>query len=319
VVLDATTRDLIPRKRDEGSMGQQPQDSLEKKVEEWLKREGWPFEVRVGREFAKRGWKVRHGEYYRDAKGGGAREIDLIATVGHRGRDYPLNLEVVVECKTSRDKPWVGFTSAAFAQDPYRSGLVEVDAGDPSWREHFFKAQLRWRGPKIERDLLDTTPEPLDFDPPGGEDWARWIDAWCGVTLVNATMRSCHSVVQAFRESKGIDAAYASLQQVENAAQVLATSASRTWRELIEHGVSDAEASIFMPVVIVSGKLFVGELDAQDVLSLKETDHLHVRTESGVVLVLDESAASTFAQTAYQLSKDALTLTSFVGDGGSEA
>src|SRR5258708_2022098 len=251
-------------------MSQQPENSLEKKVEEWLKKEGWPFEVRVGREFAKHGWKVRHGEYYRDPKGGGAREIDLIATVGHEGKEHPFNLEVVVECKTSRDKPWVGFTSPAFSQDPYGFGLVEVDAGDPSWRRHFFRAHLRWRGAEIGGDPMDPTPDPQDFEEPSGTDWERWIDAWCGVTRVDAGMRSCHTVVQAFRENRGIDAAYASLQQVESAAQALATSASRSWRELVEGGVTGAEASIYMPVVIVSGTLFVGELDGQDVLALEQ-------------------------------------------------
>jgi len=293
-------------------MAESSDKSIERKVSDWLKTEGWPFEIRVGRDFEKNGWKVRHGEFYTDPVKSIAREVDIIATTSSQDGMGGVNLDLVIECKVTRDKPWVGFTSPLYAPDLSGVGISEVDVRDPMWRRQLIESHLRWKPPRPKKDLLDTSPDPLDFVEPSGADWERWLEAWGGLTGVNTDMQSCHTVIQAFRDGNGTDSAYVATHQVETAAQALATVTSKQQAEMRENGWY--ETSIFMPLIVIAGDLLIGTLDAQEILSLQKTDRLHIRTEHGMVLVLADKAVAGFARDSYRLARTALDLTSFVGD-----
>jgi len=293
-------------------MAESSDKSIERKVLEWLKTEGWPFEIRVGREFAKNGWKVRHGEFYTDPVKSIPREVDIIATTSSQDGTGVVNLDLVIECKVTRDKPWVGFTSPLYAPDLSGVGITEVDVRDSMWRRELIESHLRWKPPRPRKDLLDASPDPLDFAEPNGADLERWLEAWGSFTRVDTDMGSCHTVIQAFRDGNGTVSAYVATHQVEAAAQALATVTSKLEVEMRESGWY--ETSIFMPLIVIAGDLLIGTLDAQEILSLQKTDHLHVRTEHGMVLVLADSAVAAFARDSYRLARTALGLTSFVGD-----
>lgn len=88
--------------------------TLSDRVKEWLAHQGYPLELEVARQFQKTGARVIQSEYYTDPDSRATREIDLHAAFTSESPDYTLyRVAFTVECKTSRDKPWVLFTSKA--------------------------------------------------------------------------------------------------------------------------------------------------------------------------------------------------------------
>lgn len=87
---------------------------LEEKLISWLKTQGYPLEMQVAQTFQDQGATVFQSDYYVDRSTGESREVDVVAS-------WQLNLDLpetvlaricfVVECKSSRDKPWLLFTT----------------------------------------------------------------------------------------------------------------------------------------------------------------------------------------------------------------
>ncbi len=88
--------------------------SLKEKVTEWLETQGYPLEFRVARAFERSGFfETYQGQYIQDDKGGDPREIDVLAniTTSYEEKCF-FRISQVVECKWSKDKPWLVFTSS---------------------------------------------------------------------------------------------------------------------------------------------------------------------------------------------------------------
>lgn len=89
------------------------------KVQVWLETEGYPLEFRVADTFRRAGFDTSQGLYVKDPATGEAREIDVLADITIRpSEDKWFRISQMVECKWSKDKPWVIFTSA-------RTGMAE--------------------------------------------------------------------------------------------------------------------------------------------------------------------------------------------------
>src|SRR5258708_8233762 len=86
-------------------------DDLHKKVSEWLDKEGFPLEMVVASAFRRAGLWVMQSDYYEDPNEGKQREIDVIARQQVLVARDLLRITFAVECKVSRDKPWVLFTA----------------------------------------------------------------------------------------------------------------------------------------------------------------------------------------------------------------
>jgi len=83
--------------------------NLEGKISDWLKTQGYPLEMKVASALREKEFFVSQSAYYADPETNTSREIDIIAT---KGDDIGfLEVALVIECKTSLDKPWVLFTS----------------------------------------------------------------------------------------------------------------------------------------------------------------------------------------------------------------
>jgi len=85
--------------------------TLENRLSKWLETQGYPLEMRVERVLRKAGFKTIPSDYYIDLQSHDSREIDIYA---HRQRDIEKTLfrvSICVECKSSKEKPWVVFTS----------------------------------------------------------------------------------------------------------------------------------------------------------------------------------------------------------------
>lgn len=102
-------------RRDEtGRMGEDFIDG----VRQWLEKSGHAFELRTARAFREGGAKpVTLSFAYTDPNSGALREGDVLAQFGWTAmNNTPASVEVVVECKSGRDHPWVAFYDKVFAR-----------------------------------------------------------------------------------------------------------------------------------------------------------------------------------------------------------
>lgn len=84
-------------------------NELDKKVEKWILKNGYPFEMKVAQAFKSEGFHVSQSILYKDNDLNKYREIDIIAHTNKLVNGVWINLTYVVECKKSTDKPWVVF------------------------------------------------------------------------------------------------------------------------------------------------------------------------------------------------------------------
>ncbi|WP_091379097.1 hypothetical protein [Geodermatophilus sp. DSM 45219] len=87
-------------------------------VRQWLEKSGHAFELRIARAFREGGAKPVDVSFsYTDAVSGILREGDVLARFGWKAlNDTPASVEVVVECKSGRDDPWVAFYDKSIAK-----------------------------------------------------------------------------------------------------------------------------------------------------------------------------------------------------------
>jgi len=203
--------------------------SLDAKIIEWLEKSGYPLEMHVAEAFQRLGFSVSQAEYYPDSDR--QREIDVVASYNFTVGNTPIRLSFFVECKTSRDKPWVAFWwrgRLPFGMNPFVSGPGNL------------------RGLKLRRALArvsdmkyPSSPESIESDLPA------------------------YGIVQAFKErddAKG-DASYVAVMQACKAAVALTKD---------EEGLSmgamlkNRTALLGFPVIVLDGRLFEARKDEDE-------------------------------------------------------
>ncbi|QQE77313.1 hypothetical protein [Alicyclobacillus sp. SO9] len=93
-------------------------NSLKSKVEKWLEREGYSLEFLTATSFEKHGHRVFQSKHYEDTDNGILREVDVEADLDFHFDNTLLRITHIVECKWSKDKPWVVFCSSASRKHP---------------------------------------------------------------------------------------------------------------------------------------------------------------------------------------------------------
>jgi hypothetical protein len=104
------------------------QEKIGNRIEEWLRQQGYPLEMRVADAFHQAGFHVFQGHSYEDPATKTPREIDVQATHGlefkvARGKKIALTFEFSVECKSTSDKPWVAFA----AKPSFLDGFLKLE------------------------------------------------------------------------------------------------------------------------------------------------------------------------------------------------
>lgn len=128
------------------------EDKMLDGVRTWLEASGRGLELRAARAFRKHGAKpVAQSFLYVDPETQKQREGDVLAHYGWSGmQNVPCTLTAVVECKSSRNKPWVAFYDrsiargselenwVAFAHGPFTGitqPLADLWVGQPPFNE----------------------------------------------------------------------------------------------------------------------------------------------------------------------------------------
>lgn len=81
---------------------------LQEQVNEWLRKQGYPLEMRVASALRKSGFSVRQSTYYLDPETGKSRETDIVCS--YLEPHGMAEIHFVFECKGTA-KPWILFTS----------------------------------------------------------------------------------------------------------------------------------------------------------------------------------------------------------------
>lgn len=112
------------------------------KLKTWLGEQGYPTEFRTANICRRHGFRAWQGFHVRDEQSPTPREIDVVASIDYPRDGSLIRIEHVFECKWSKDKPWIVFTStnsriapsACAAQtigDLLASAAIWAVAGDP--------------------------------------------------------------------------------------------------------------------------------------------------------------------------------------------
>jgi len=107
-------------------------DKLLSKVSEWLTNEGYPLEFRVAHRFREAGFSVFQGTHIPDKESGKPREIDVIGVKTLAIADTKLYCVCLAECKWSKSKPWILFSSPdkGSGTSSMISSLIASDLGE---------------------------------------------------------------------------------------------------------------------------------------------------------------------------------------------
>jgi len=145
-------------------------EALEKRVAEWLRSGGYPLEMQVAAAFRKSGFRTIQSEFYDDPDSGKLREIDIDASVQREIADTLVRVSFSVECKVSRDKPWVLFTTGdALLAEP---ATVAQRAATPLGQRFLYGLAWQKRIQRLPLFALPPRPSYGLTQAFGGEDRA---------------------------------------------------------------------------------------------------------------------------------------------------
>jgi hypothetical protein len=202
---------------------------------EWLSRTGYPLELRIGRELQKKGWHVNYGRRYNDPETGKSRELDIQAIVGGVSpKTASVFCSFCIECKSSKDKPWIALDTGATINEEIYSYLA---LGDLS-------------------EMVVTAANSEHISLP---------------KLFAANTPHVGGVVQALgaKDDNAPVSPFAALMQARSAALALDAEFHKTAEDV---SGELATATLFVPIVVLGGKLFKYSIDDESKESLSEVD-----------------------------------------------
>jgi hypothetical protein len=192
---------------------------LSSKVAKWLHSEGYPLEFRAANIMRSSGFRARQGEYVRRRDQDGAREVDVVASMHQSSEDgVVIRISQVVECKWSKDKPWVIFVSP--------SAHISSSACAAQSIGSEYGVAVKWA---IAGDQLITE-----------------------MNLFSSPIAPGFNGRQAF-SNKGNDHFYDSMKSVTDKSTALVTEYDRSKRK---SGSLPRTCVVAFPIILVDGKIF---------------------------------------------------------------
>jgi len=218
-----------------------PEDLIPK-IRKWLDKQGYPLEMKVARSFQEAGFSVSSSEYYLDPDEGKPREIDVIASMQTTITGITFHLAFTVECKSSKEKPWVCFRAG---RKQHRESSVGFLARQATIQGRNLLTEVSCN-PDITTDRLFHLPDSHAY----------------GVTNV-------------FKEGKGVDVPYKAIVGPRKAAHALISHYDR----IQTHPNPVHTVCIAFPLVVVDAPIFnCGLGDDGDIELTKVASHTILRT-----------------------------------------
>jgi hypothetical protein len=217
----------------------QKNKSLNQKVIDWLKDQGYPLEMKMSLILQENGFKVIQSEYYSDPENKDPREIDIFASKQKIIKDVLFRISYVIECKHSKDKPWLLFTS----NETKLADQARVAQRAANSLGRFYLNEI----------ALNENAQSLD--------------------LFKLPNRPAYGITQAFTSGK--DVCYAAVTSVSKATSANVEELdSMTKTNLRKFTLFRRKiCSIFMPIVIVDGNLLEVFLDENAKILVNEIEN----------------------------------------------
>jgi hypothetical protein len=202
-------------------------DASAKKVLEWLAKEGFPLEVRVGKVCRAQGWLTYHGFPYKDPNEGKVRDCDVYASRFKRVYGSgTASVDLAIECKRSADKPWVVFAEPAKPHDWVLPSMLAP-------------------GKVSDLALGLCVPDSSKLDLLRPKEWVGY-----SVTKAHAGIKD--------GDPSG---SYSALRAVMAAAEALQVECERSFTE---HPDWPPSVDITLPVIVVGAPLYLYTIDSSD-------------------------------------------------------
>lgn len=249
--------------------------SLDIKIKNWLETQGYPLEMNVAQAFQGVGAHVIQSEYYVDAATSDSREIDVVAYWQDDIDGILVRISLVIECKSSKDKPWILFVSN-------KTHLASPARVAQRAASHLGRVALTLlcQNKSIQALPLFQIPE-----------------------------MSGYSLTQAF--TSGHDVCYAAATAVANAAAALV---SETDSQNTRYGQLDLLEIIF-PVVVTEARLFTASLESDSTLSTSEQSsgvllwrNPLIGSPHTIIHIVSVASLAEFVETASESAKQFLEL-----------
>ncbi|QYK63349.1 hypothetical protein KAI37_03682 [Paenibacillus sp. S25] len=86
-------------------------NNINTRIMDWLNSQGYPLEMSVAEVLLNLKFNVIQSEYFIDDESTQQREIDIVASLQKEIGNKLVRISLIIECKVSKDKPWIIFTS----------------------------------------------------------------------------------------------------------------------------------------------------------------------------------------------------------------
>lgn len=216
-------------------------DALKAKVKAWLDGEGYPFELRIGRELSARGWSASHAVYFQDLRTRKPRQIDIAAWKLFNPLDdgRGIHVELAIECKHAGGQVWVVFSSDAELSEKSSPSMYT-----PGWIGQTVLSYYEFSG---------SARQPLE--------WLNLAPAR-GHGIVRAMIKRTRG-----RAGARLDQAFAAVRTAISAAEARADELGT----VIHADVFDIIGpTVCLPVVLFNGPLFDYRIDTDGTETLTE-------------------------------------------------
>lgn len=210
-------------------------DELPGKIAKWLRVQGYPLEMTVAATLRREKFYTNQGFYYSDPETNTSREIDIIAT--KMVTFGLLQVQFVIECKSSLDKPWVLFTSDS------------NELGKNLFHDYAMLSKLADK--KLKRKLFTGFTDKNKENDKESIFSLRWLEK----------QSQAYGVAAAFSSGSSDDPAYKAIMSALKAALYL----NRSQEENNPYSLR-----FIFPIVVLDGRLFETFLSSEGKAVIRE-------------------------------------------------
>lgn len=243
-------------------------ENLSGRIRDWLEKQGQSLEMRVAKAFQENGFAVSQFEYFLDKDNQTIRQTDVVASISKNIGNSLVTINLIVECKYAKSKPWVILiTQQKF--DRYTFFGRVMNGNPPSQWKKLLTLQGRLVGKillALERskdvDFFDVNPAGYavmearldsNYKPdPNQLDYAYEAImqvSRCVLYHDNKNEEIFKNIIRSFEDGFGIETGY----------RTLGTPSSFS-----------LDLNITIPLVVINGRLFKSYLSEDNTIEVSE-------------------------------------------------
>jgi len=246
-------------------------ENLSGRIKDWLEKQGQSLEMRVANSFRENGFAVSQFEYFVDQESQTVRQTDVIASIARTIGNSLVTINLIIECKYAKSKPWVILiTQQKFDRFSFFGRML--NGKHPSDWKNLPTIQGRLVG-KIAL-TLDRLNEIENFE----------VNP-AGYAIMEARLDSNYKT-----DPNQLDYAYEAIMQVAKSIQYHDDKNEDVFKNIIrsfEDGLEDEtgfrtlgsssslglDLSIAVPLVIINGRLFESHLRDDKIIEVSEVQN----------------------------------------------